>query len=72
MRQFIPYLLILGYLLLPVSLAWSEEPRVAVVQQQETTVYTTNTGKKYHRANCGYLSKSKITTTKSKAVKDGY
>lgn len=72
MRQFIRYLLIVGYLLLPVSLAWSEEPRSAVIQQKETTVYITRTGEKYHRDNCRYLSRSKITTTKSQAVKDGY
>lgn len=72
MRRFIQYLLILGYLLMPVSLAWSEVPGYATTQQKETTVYITNTGKKYHRDNCRYLSRSKIATTKPKAVKDGY
>lgn len=72
MRQLIQYFLIVGYLLLPITLAWSEESRHSVVQQKETTVYVTRTGEKYHRRNCRYLSRSKITTTKSKAIKDGY
>jgi len=35
-------------------------------------VYITNTGKKYHRAGCSYLKKSKIETTMSNAVSSGY
>ena len=37
-----------------------------------TTVYITNTGEKYHRAGCRYLSKSKIAISLSKAKAEGY
>lgn len=72
MRRLLHYLFILGYLLLPVSLAWSEVPGYAITQQQETTVYVTRTGEKYHKAGCRYLSKSQIKTTKKEAVKNRY
>lgn len=72
MRRFIQYLLILGYLLMPATVAWSEPPAQRTTQQKETTVYITRTGKKYHRSNCQYLSRSKIATTKSEAVKNKY
>jgi hypothetical protein len=32
-------------------------------QTKEQAVYITRTGKKYHRANCRYLSQSKIAST---------
>ena len=35
----------------------------AATSDQEQAVYITKTGKKYHRANCRYLSRSKIPTT---------
>lgn len=35
-------------------------------------VYVTNTGTKYHKSTCRYLSKSKIKTTRGQAEKDGY
>lgn len=35
-------------------------------------VYITNTGKKYHRGNCGSLSKSKIPISLEKAKNQGY
>jgi len=35
------------------------------------TVYKTNTGKKYHSANCQYLSKSKIAISLSDATAQG-
>ena len=38
----------------------------------QTTAYTTKTGKKYHRENCRYLSRSKIKTTIQKAKSFGY
>ena len=37
-----------------------------------TTVYITNTGEKYHRSGCRYLSKSKISISLSKAKAEGY
>ena len=36
------------------------------------TVYVTKTGKKYHSANCTYLSKSKIETNLPDAIARGY
>lgn len=72
MRRFIYCLFILGTLLMPLSVAWSEVPANRITNQQETTVYITRTGEKYHRGSCRYLSKSKISTTKSQAVKNGY
>ena len=36
------------------------------------TVYITNTGAKYHRDGCRYLSKSKIPISKSDAIAQGY
>ncbi|MGN0406991.1 MAG: hypothetical protein ACI4EJ_01910 [Bacteroides sp.] len=38
----------------------------------DVTVYITNTGKKYHRSGCSYLSKSKIAISKSSAQAKGY
>lgn len=35
-------------------------------------VYITKTGKKYHRENCGHLSKSKIKISKSDAIAQGF
>lgn len=37
----------------------------------DTIVHITNTGSKYHRADCRYLNKSDIKTTLGKAVKSG-
>lgn len=39
---------------------------------QTTTVYITNTGKKYHKGSCSYLSKSKIPITLNDAKTKGY
>ena len=36
------------------------------------TVYVTNTGSKYHRNGCQYLSKSKISTSLDSALTLGY
>ena len=40
--------------------------------KQTTTVYVTNTGSKYHRSGCQYLSKSKIPISLSDAKSEGY
>ncbi len=45
---------------------------IAYHVRQEVTVYVTNTGSKYHRGGCGYLSRSKISISKKKAVAAGY
>lgn len=41
-------------------------------QNIEKTVYITNSGNKYHRAECKYLSKSEIPIKKSEAINEGY
>ena len=41
-------------------------------QQQEVTVYITNSGRKYHSAGCQYLSRSMIAINKSDAISRGY
>jgi competence protein ComEC len=41
-------------------------------QTKEQTVYVTKTGKKYHRATCSYLSKSKIPTSLKDAKANGF
>ena len=35
-------------------------------------VYITNTGSKYHRSGCRYLSESKIGIERAKAIREGY
>ena len=54
-----------------------DKSNVAELQSQTVdstskTVYITNTGSKYHKSSCGYLSKSKISISKDKAVNQGY
>ena len=46
--------------------------KITVTNNSSTTVYITNTGKKYHKNGCSYLRKSKIKTTLSKAKNRGY
>ena len=41
-------------------------------EAEDTVVYITDTGKKYHREGCRFLRKSKIKTTLAKAVEAGY
>lgn len=42
------------------------------VQANESVVYITKTGSKYHTADCRYLKKSKIKITKADAIEQGY
>lgn len=41
-------------------------------QDKEETVYITKTGKKYHREDCRYLSRSKIAIKRKDAIARGY
>lgn len=41
-------------------------------EEQEITVYITNTGNKYHSSGCRTLKKSKIETTLKRAIASGY
>ena len=61
-------------LLVPVSgiLAQAHPATQAAQDSKSATVYTTKTGKKYHRAGCQYLSKSQIKTTVKEAKANGY
>ena len=52
-----------------------EEPArdlAADEDDEETTVYITRTGKKYHRAGCRYLSRSMIPISLEDAQSEGY
>jgi hypothetical protein len=40
--------------------------------REDTTVYITKTGKKYHTEDCRYLSKSKIPISLKEAIQRGY
>lgn len=52
---------------------WTENPEEKLKEEtQETLVYVTKTGKKYHLSNCRYLSKSKIPISLFEAVSRGY
>jgi hypothetical protein len=42
------------------------------IDKKELTVYITRTGKRYHRANCRYLSHSKIPVSLNDAKAHGY
>ena len=50
----------------------SPSPAFGSLTESSQTVYITQTGKKYHRDGCGYLSKSKIPISLSKAKEQGY
>ena len=58
--------------------AWIATPNIAangevrIGNLAEETVYVTKTGEKYHRSNCGYLSKSKRAINLSDAKAGGY
>jgi hypothetical protein len=41
-------------------------------QPKEQTVFTTRTGKRYHRANCRYLARSKFPINLREAQRQGY
>jgi hypothetical protein len=45
---------------------------VAQEDPARITVYITQTGEKYHRDGCRYLSRSRIATTLKDAVANGY
>jgi hypothetical protein len=73
MRRLIP--LILAFLMLGAVFAVPpvQQPTPQQqVQTKEQTVYVTKTGKKYHTANCRYLSKSKIPMSLKDAKASGY
>lgn len=46
--------------------------RETATKSSGSTVYVTDTGKKYHRGSCGYLRKSRISISKQEARKQDY
>ena len=72
MRRLIP--LIVALLMLGAVFAAPPAQQPAPQQQgqaKEQIVYATKTGKKYHRATCQYLSKSKIPISLKDAKAQG-
>jgi competence protein ComEC len=72
MRRLIP--LILAFLMLGAVFAVPPIQQPTPQQQSQTkeqTVYATKTGKKYHRATCQYLSRSKIPISLKDAKAQG-
>ena len=49
-----------------------DETETSSSASDEIIVYVTRTGERYHRESCSYLRQSKIETTLSEAVEDGY
>ena len=49
-----------------------ENQPLETIAVKEQVVYITKTGKKYHKASCHHLRKSKIEMKKSKAKELGY
>ena len=73
MRRLIP--LLLAFLMLGAVFAVppAQQPTPQrQTQTKEQTVYITKTGKKYHRATCRYLSRSKIPISLKDAKANGY
>mgnify|MGYP000913844550 CR=1 FL=1 len=52
--------------------AFGEEPETVPAPEYDPIVYITNTGTKYHRDGCRYLSSSKIAIRLSEAIRRGY
>lgn len=75
MRRLLVTICVLALLVsAPISLASASRTHAGARQQdkQEQTVYITNTGKKYHRDGCRFLSKSKIPIKRKDAEAKGY
>ena len=49
---------------------WIQGGAKEILEVKEEMVYVTSTGKKYHRAGCSSLSKTRIAMTLEKAKKD--
>ena len=60
------------YLVLAILVMFVFTVAIAAFAASSDIVYITKTGKKYHASSCGYLSKSKIQTTRGTAEKSGY
>jgi len=51
---------------------WASKEESKSETSEDTIVYITKSGKKYHREGCRYLSKSKIPISLKEAIKRGY
>jgi len=68
-------LFILFFLVVSVSPSFpvvSGNEAVVLSEAVEEVVYVTKSGKKFHKSSCHYLKKSRIKTSRSKAVRSGY
>jgi len=72
MSRYLLFLLLLSFSVTPIFSFDKITVDIVTVEAVQQVIYVTNTGKKYHKGNCRYLSKSKIKTTKSKAQNSGY
>ncbi len=74
MSRYTLHLLFLLLLLFPQAMIATARgaPPGKFLPQQETVVYITKTGEKYHRDGCRYLSQSKIKVSKADAVKNRF
>jgi hypothetical protein len=54
------------------SLGCSQPSVVTIQAPMAVTVYVTNSGEKYHRDGCRYLSKSKVPIDRLEARATGY
>lgn len=50
----------------------TSKAKVTKIDTKESVVYVTKTGKKYHKAGCSSLSKSKIEISREDAIDGGY
>ena len=74
MTRYTLNILFLLLLLFPQAMIATDRgaPPGKFLPQQETVVYITKTGEKYHRDGCRYLSQSKIKVSRAEAVKNGF
>jgi hypothetical protein len=57
---------------LPEASLDASDPALSATPEDTTTVYITNTGRKYHDAGCRYLSRSEIPLSRTDAINQGY
>lgn len=72
LKTFITILLLSAFTLLSPTSSFSTPKFILKVQNQDSTIFVTKSGKKYHRNDCDFLRKSKIATTKADAIERGY
>jgi hypothetical protein len=58
--------------LIPSATLVAQLPPKHAEQPKEQSIYVTRTGKRYHRANCRYLARSKFEMSLKEAKQQGY